>query len=168
MRVQVPLRVPLIKEESPANCVLQGIFCWLRGANCVPFLIRDCCIMANHCVAIGIRLRSRTPVRSLQSSPSAPCASSILQSQNKIARNLVTLLLFATVSIRYCCFAIVLYYQILLCYTQIGAVIRGPIRLPIRLTAASEQPLRRMATEGYRRIRGRVDYRFRAERMAGT
>ena len=56
----------------------------------------DCCIMANHCVAIGIRLRSRTPVRSLQPSPLAPCASSILQSQNKIASNLVTLLLFAT------------------------------------------------------------------------
>ena len=55
--------------------------------------------MANCCVASGIRLRLHTEVCSLQTSPSAPCTSSILPSQSKIASNLAILLPFATVSI---------------------------------------------------------------------
>ena len=64
------------------------------------FLRRDCCIKANRCVAFGIRLRSHTEVCSLQTSPSAPCASSFLQSQDNLASKIVRLLTFATVSRR--------------------------------------------------------------------
>ena len=88
------------KIEYPPQKIPQspvGTASAIRHCSSAPSALKgDCCIMANHCVAIGIRLRSRTPVRSLQPSPSAPCASSILQSQNKIASNLETLLLFAT------------------------------------------------------------------------
>ena len=59
---------------------------------------RDCCIKANRCVAFGIRLRSHTEVCSLQTSPSAPCASSFLQSLDNHASKIVRLLTFATVS----------------------------------------------------------------------
>ena len=59
---------------------------------------RDCCIKANRCVAFGIRLRSHTEVCSLQTSPSAPCASSFLQSLDNLACKIVRLLTFATVS----------------------------------------------------------------------
>ncbi len=52
----------------------------------------DCCIKANRCVAFGIRLRSHTDVCSLQTSPSAPCASSFLQSLDNLARKIVRLL----------------------------------------------------------------------------
>ena len=58
----------------------------------------DCCIKANRCVAFGIRLWSHTEVCSLQTSPSAPCASSFLQSQDNLACKIVRLLTFATVS----------------------------------------------------------------------
>ena len=64
------------------------------------FLHRDCCIKANRCVAFGIRLRSHTEVCSLQTLPSAPCASSFLQSQDNLASKIVRLLTFATVSHR--------------------------------------------------------------------
>ena len=64
------------------------------------FLRRDCCIKANRCVAFGIRLRSHTEVCSLQTSPSAPCASSFLQSQDNLASKIVRLLTFAPVSRR--------------------------------------------------------------------
>ena len=60
---------------------------------------RDCCIKANRCVAFGIRLRSHTEVCSLQTSPSAPCASSFLQSLDNLACKIVRLLTFATVSL---------------------------------------------------------------------
>ena len=63
-------------------------------------LIRDCCIKANRCVAFGIRFRSHTEVCSLQASPSAPCASSFLQSLDNLASKIVRLLTFATVSIK--------------------------------------------------------------------
>ena len=65
--------------------------------------IGDCCIKANRCVAFGIRLRSHTEVCSLQTSPSAPCASSFLQSQDNLASKIVRLLTFATVSYVPCC-----------------------------------------------------------------
>ncbi len=61
-------------------------------------LCGDCCIKANRCVAFGIRLRSHTEVCSLQTSPSAPCASSFLQSLDNLACKIVRLLTFATVS----------------------------------------------------------------------
>ena len=57
----------------------------------------DCCIKANRCVAFGIRLRSHTEVCELQTSPSAPCASSFLQSLDNLASKIVRLLTFATV-----------------------------------------------------------------------
>ena len=60
----------------------------------------DCCIKANRCVAFGLRLRSHTEVCSLQTSPSAPCASSFLQSLDNLASKIVRLLTFATVSRR--------------------------------------------------------------------
>ena len=59
---------------------------------------RDCCIKANRGVAFGIRLRSHTEVCGLQTSPSAPCASSFLQSLDNHASKIVRLLTFATVS----------------------------------------------------------------------
>ena len=58
----------------------------------------DCCIKANRCVDFGLRLRSHTEVCSLQTSPSAPCASSFLQSQDNLACKIVRLLTFATVT----------------------------------------------------------------------
>ena len=61
-------------------------------------LCGDCCIKANRCVAFGIQLRSHTEVCSLQTSPSAPCASSFLQSLDNLACKIVRLLTFATVS----------------------------------------------------------------------
>ena len=64
------------------------------------FLHRDCCIKATRCVAFGIRLRLHTDVCSLQTSPSAPCASSFLQSQDNLSSKIVSLLTFATVSHR--------------------------------------------------------------------
>ena len=71
---------------SPATC--GGVICDVPG---------DCCIKANRCVAFGIRLWSHTEVCSLQTSPSAPCASSFLQSQDNLASKIVRLLTFATV-----------------------------------------------------------------------
>ena len=59
---------------------------------------RDCCIKANRCVAFGIRLWSHTEVCFLLTSPSAPCASSFLQSLDNLASKIVRLLSFATVS----------------------------------------------------------------------
>ena len=59
----------------------------------------DCCIKAHRCVAFGIRLRSHTEVCSLQASPSAPCASSFLQSLDNLACKIGSLLTFATVSL---------------------------------------------------------------------
>ena len=67
--------------------------------SCLPSL-RDSCIKANRCVAFGIRLWSHTEVCSLQTSPSAPCTSSFLQSLDNLARKIVRLLTFATVSLR--------------------------------------------------------------------
>ena len=64
------------------------------------YAVRDCCIKANRCVAFGIRLRSHTEVCALQTSPSAPCASSFLQSLDNLACKIVRLLTFATVSVR--------------------------------------------------------------------
>ncbi len=58
----------------------------------------DCCIKANRCVAFGIRLWLHTEVCSLQTSRSAPCASSFLQSQDNLASKIVRLLTVATVS----------------------------------------------------------------------
>ena len=58
----------------------------------ILYLNRDCCIKANRCVAFGIRLRSHTVVCSLQTSPSAPCASSFLQSLDNLASKIVRLL----------------------------------------------------------------------------
>ena len=49
----------------------------------------DCCTKANRCIAFGIRLRSHTEVCSRQTSPSAPCASSFLQSQDNLASKIV-------------------------------------------------------------------------------
>ena len=66
--------------------------------SCLPSL-RDSCIKANRCVAFGIRLWSHTEVCSLQTSPSAPCASSFLQSLDNLASKIVRLLTFATVSL---------------------------------------------------------------------
>ena len=60
----------------------------------------DCCIKAHRCVAFGIRLRSHTEVCGLQASPSAPCASSFLQSLDNLACKIGRLLTFATVSIQ--------------------------------------------------------------------
>ena len=62
------------------------------------FVSRGCCIKANRCVAFGIRLRSHTEVCFLQTSSSASCASSFLQSQDNLASKIVRLLTFATVS----------------------------------------------------------------------
>ena len=53
------------------------------------FTTGDCCIKANRYVAFGIRLRSHTEVCSLQTSPSAPCASSFLQSLDNLASKIV-------------------------------------------------------------------------------
>ena len=58
----------------------------------------DCCIKSNRCVAFGICLRSHTEVYSLQTSPSEPCASSFLQSQDNLASKIVRQLTFAPVS----------------------------------------------------------------------
>ena len=55
--------------------------------------------MANRRVTFGIRLRLHTEVCFLQTSPSAPCASSFLQSQDNLASKIVRLLTFATVSL---------------------------------------------------------------------
>ena len=62
------------------------------------YVRRDCCIKANRCVAFGIRLWSHTEVFSLQTSPSAPCASSFLQSLDNLTSKIVRPLTFATVS----------------------------------------------------------------------
>ena len=69
-----------------------------RSREVRAITLGDCCIKANRCVAFGIRLRSHTEVCSLQTSPSAPCASSFLQSLDNLARKVVRLLTFATVS----------------------------------------------------------------------
>ena len=63
-----------------------------------PFVKRGCRKKANRCVAFGIRLRLHTGVCTLQASPSAPCASFFLQSQDNLASKIVRLLTFATVS----------------------------------------------------------------------
>ena len=55
--------------------------------------------MANRCVAFEIRLQLHTEVCSLQTSPSASCASSFLQSQDNLASKIVRLLTYATVSL---------------------------------------------------------------------
>ena len=69
-----------------------------RNSGIYEEILGDCCIKANRCVAFGIRLRSHTEVCSLQTSPSAPCASSFLQSLDNLACKIVRLLTFATVS----------------------------------------------------------------------
>ena len=72
---------------------------YLTLCEIVPLSYRDYGIKANRCVAFGIRLRSHTEVCSLQASPSAPCASSFLQSLDNLASKIVSLLTFATVSV---------------------------------------------------------------------
>ena len=67
------------------------------------YTVGDCCIKANRCVAFGIRIRSHTEVCSLQTSPSAPCASSFLRSQDNLASKIMRLLTFATVSVGSIC-----------------------------------------------------------------
>ena len=71
---------------------------WRKGTKILSNNQLRRCIKANRCVAFGIRLRSHTDVCSLQTSPSAPCASSFLQSQDNLASKIVRLLTFATVS----------------------------------------------------------------------
>ena len=71
---------------------------WGRVAVTTSILsVWDCCIKANRCVAFGIWLRSHTEVCSLQISPSAPCVSSFLQSQDNLASKIMRLLTFTTV-----------------------------------------------------------------------
>ena len=70
--------------------------CCIRDSASVTY--GDCCIKANRGVAFGLRLRSHTEVCSLQTSPSAPCASSFLQSLDNLASKIVRLLTFTTVS----------------------------------------------------------------------
>ena len=62
------------------------------------FVSGGCCIKANRCVAFGIRLRSHTEACFLQTSSSASCASSFLQSQDNLASKIVRVLTFTTVS----------------------------------------------------------------------
>ena len=87
-------------ERTICWCQVTGVLAIRLRQGCVDTFesYRDCCIKANRCVAFGIRLRSHTDVCSLQTSPSAPCASSFLQSLDNLASKIVRLLTFATVS----------------------------------------------------------------------
>ena len=80
----------------------QKVDCKGLSKTCSPVLSKFICKRllhkANCCIAFGIRLRSHTEVCSLQTSPSAPCASSFLQSLDNLASKIVRLLTFATVS----------------------------------------------------------------------
>ena len=80
-------------------CSSSGAGAFFRYAAGLARYKRDCCIKANRGVAFGIRLRSHTEVCELQTSSSAPCASSVLQSQDNLASKIVRLFTFAAVTI---------------------------------------------------------------------
>ena len=94
---------PIYIGHQKSATIYELTTCWYQATGILAIRLRqgcvdtfesyrDCCIKANRCVAFGIRLRSHTDVCSLQTSPSAPCASSFLQSLDNLASKIVRLL----------------------------------------------------------------------------